>query len=300
MILPKQTQFRRMLRYLGWPLVIFLVWDIAIVIGYTLLNGDHADVFPTLPWPLLGAALVLFLGFRNTSAYARWWEARTLWGSMVNTSRSFGRGVLHFIDGDTPGRQLQRRLIGRQIAYVHALRCALRRQPPWEEIAPFLTAAERQRLEGQTNLPNAILNGSAALLAEAARRGLLGEMRHTALEARLVEMSNAQGGMERIKNTPLPRQYTFFPRFFAQVFCALLPIGLVDDLGFYTPLASGVVGFMILAMERIGADMQDPFENTANDVPLTAICRTIEIDLQQALGEQAAPPPLQPVGDVLW
>lgn len=116
----------------------------------------------------------------------------------------------------------------------------------------------------------------------------------------MVDMANAQGGMERIKNTPLPRQYTFYPRFFVHLFCVLLPLGLVESLGLYTPLASTVVGLMLLVMEQIGDDIQDPFENTPNDVPLNAICRTIEIDLLQAIGELDVPKPLQPVGDVLW
>ncbi|WP_159992299.1 bestrophin family protein [Roseomonas sp. 18066] len=301
MIIPTRTQFHRMLRYLGWPLVIFLVWDIAITLSYSLLHSEETPWdLPMLPLPLLGSALVLFLGIRNNSAYARWWEARTLWGAMVNASRSYTRQALSFIEDSTEGRQLVRRLVCRQIAYVHALRCALRRQDPWPEVARFLTAPEAAALRGHANLPNAILNGSARLLAEAARKGRITEFRHTQIERLMVDFSNAQGGMERIKNTPLPRPYTLFPRFFCHVFCVLLPVGLVDQLGLYTPLASTVVGLMLLAFEQIGHDLQDPFENAVNDVPMTAICRTIEIDLQQALGDSDASAPTKPDGDVLW
>jgi putative membrane protein len=301
MIIPTRTQFHRMLRYLGWPLVIFLVWDIAITLSYSLLHSEEtAWDLPMLPLSLLGSALVLFLGIRNNGAYGRWWEARTLWGAVVNASRSFAREALSFIEDSAEGRQLTRRLVNRQIAYAHALRCALRRQDPWPEMAGFLTAAEAQALRGHANLPNALLNGSARMLAEAARRGRISEYRHTQIERVMVDLANAQGGMERIKNTPLPRQYTLFPRFFCHVFCVLLPIGLVDQLGFFTPLASTVVGFMVLAFEQIGRDLQDPFENRINDVPMTAICRTIEIDLQQALGDSDGAVPTKPDGDVLW
>ncbi|ONG58839.1 hypothetical protein BKE38_01665 [Pseudoroseomonas deserti] len=301
MIIPTRTQFHRMLRYLGWPLVIFLVWDIAITLSYSLLHSEATPWdLPVLPLPLLGSALVLFLGIRNNSAYARWWEARTLWGAMVNASRSYAREALSFLEDSAEGRQLSRRLVCRQIAYVHALRCALRRQDPWPEASRFLTASEAAALRGQANLPNAILNGSARLLAEAARQGRVSEYRQVQIERLMVDFSNAQGGMERIKNTPLPRQYTLFPRFFCHVFCVLLPIGLVDQLEFFTPLASTVVGFMLLAFEQIGRDLQDPFENAVNDVPMSAICRTIEIDLQQALGEAEVAAPVKPDVDVLW
>ncbi len=188
----------------------------------------------------------------------------------------------------------------RQVAYVNALRCHLRRQPALEEIRPFLGEGEAEGLKSAANVPNVILNETAALLSDAMRQGWMDSIRRTQIEQLLVDMSNAQGGMERIKNTPLPREYAYFPTLFVQVFCILLPVGLVDSLGIYTPLASTIVGFMMLAMDRIGGDLQDPFENRAHDVPLTSICRTIQIDLEQLCGEPDVPPPVRPVNHVLW
>ena len=119
------------------------------------------------------------------------------------------------------------------------------------------------------------------------------------MESTLVDIANAQGGMERLKNTPLPNQYRFFPTLFTHVFCILLPIGLVETLGFATPLGSTVAGLMFLAVLQIGDDLVDPFADTIHDVPLNAMCRTIEIDLLQAIGDPA-PEPVQPVHGVLW
>ena len=300
MIVPKDVQLHRMMARLGWPLVIFLIWDVLIVVSYVTLHHDFSVYLPELPLPLLGSALVLFLGFRNNSAYARWWEARTLWGAMVNASRSYGREVLSFLPDTPEAVPLKRRLVQRQVAYVHALRCQLRKQECWDELARHMEPEEVAHLHRFNNVPNAILTGSARLLGDALERGWLDNIRQSRIEATMVDMANAQGGMERIKNTPLPRQYTFYPRFFVHLFCVLLPLGLVESLGLYTPLASTVVGLMLLVMEQIGDDIQDPFENTPNDVPLNAICRTIEIDLLQAIGELDVPKPLQPVGDVLW
>ena len=299
MVLPESARLPRMLGYIGWPLALLFLWDIVVTLTYVYLPHPWLDL-PALPLGLMGSALALFLGFRNNNAYNRWWEARTLWGAMVNTSRSYGREVYHLIDKCQESDRLRSDLVRRQIAYVHALRCHLRRQPNTEEIRDFLSDDELQALRGVANAPNAILNETAALLSMARRQGWIDSIRATQIESSLVEMSNAQGGMERIKNTPLPREYDYYPTLFVHIFCILLPIGLVDSLTIYTPLASTIVGFMLLAMDRIGADLQDPFENRAHDVPLTSLCRTIQIDLEQLNGDSRPTKPIRPVEHVLW
>jgi putative membrane protein len=120
------------------------------------------------------------------------------------------------------------------------------------------------------------------------------------MEHVLIDIANAQGGMERLKNTPLPNQYRFFPTFFTHMLCLLLPIGLVETLGLATPLGSTLAGLMFLAVLAIGDDLVDPFANTVHDVSLSAMCRTIEIDLLEAIGDKS-PEPLKPdkMG-VLW
>ena len=299
MVLPESARLHRMLRYIGWPLVLLFVWDVAVTLAYVYIPHPGLEL-PALPMTLLGSALALFLGFRNNNAYHRWWEARTLWGAMVNASRSFGRAAFTLIDRVEASEDLRHELVVRQIAYVHALRCHLRRQPCRDEIRAHLSAAEVDRLDHVANVPNAILNGTAERLTLASEQGWTDSIRRAQIESLLVDMSNAQGGMERIKNTPLPREYDYFPTLFVHVFCVLLPIGLVDSLTIYTPLASTIVGFMLLAMDRIGQDLQDPFENRAHDVPLTSITRTIQIDLEQLIGERDVPAPLRPVNRVLW
>jgi len=299
MVLPQSARLHRMLGYIGWPLALLFIWDIVVTLAYVYLPHPGLDL-PSLPMSLLGSALALFLGFRNNNAYNRWWEARTLWGAMVNASRSYGREVFHLIDTLPESTDLRHDLVRRQIAYVNALRCHLRRQPNREEIRPFLSEDELDELSTATNAPNAILNETAALLAMARRKGWIDSIRSVQIENVLVDMSNAQGGMERIKNTPLPREYAYYPTLFVHIFCILLPIGLVDSLTIYTPLASTIVGFMLLAMDRIGSDLQDPFENRVHDVPLTSLCRTIQIDLEQLVGKKAVTTPIRPVENVLW
>ncbi|AHE56902.1 bestrophin family protein [Sphingomonas sanxanigenens] len=280
---------------LAWQTLIALfVWDVAVTIFY-YLSPFRA---PALPLSVFGTALALFLGVRVNSAYQRWWEGRGLWGLMVNVSRSYTRSVLAFLPGDAAGTALKHGLVARQIAYVHALRRQLRRQDPAPEVRRVLGDGDIPELE-RRNPANAILDGSDQRLAEATRNGWIDTIQQTQIERMFVDMANAQGGMERLKNTPLPAQYRSFPKFFTRLFCILLPIGLVETLGVATPIGSAVAGFMYLAVLQIGDDLVDPFANTIHDLPLTNITTMIEVDLLQAIGRQGPPIPEAENG-VLW
>jgi putative membrane protein len=130
-------------------------------------------------------------------------------------------------------------------------------------------------------------------LRDAADRGLIDSIRLQMLNVPLSELANAQGGLERIKNTPLPRHYSQLPQLFTIVYCLLLPLGLVSDLQLYTPVGSTVIGFMFLALYRTGRYLEEPMAGTVHDVPMLAITTTIEIDLLQAIGETEIPAPVQ-------
>lgn len=277
------------------PLALLAIWDVAVTVTYYLLPFDA----PELPVTLFGSALALFLGFRSNSAYQRWWEGRQLWGLMINASRNLARATRNFLP-DPEGADLKRRIVRRQIAYVNALRCQLRRQEPDAEVIRLLPRHEADLALGRANVANGILDGTGRRIDEARRAGWIDTIQQTRMEAVLIDIANAQGGMERLKNTPLPNQYRFLPVLFTHLFCVLLPIGLVETLQFATPLGSTIAGLMFLAVLTIGDQLVDPFANTVHDLPLNQMCRTIEIDLLQAIGEPA-PEPLRPGPDgVLW
>ncbi|WP_288457397.1 bestrophin family ion channel [uncultured Sphingomonas sp.] len=296
MIVGRAPRIRHTL-YPAWrTLAVLFVWDSAVTLFYYALPFSA----PALPVTLFGTVLGLFLGFRTNSAYQRWWEARTLWGAMINASRSLSRAIMAFVPDDRASAASMKRLIvRRQIAYVHALRCQLRRQDPAPEIVRLLGEDAATEALARTNPANALLDGSSRMIADIRREGLIDTIQQTQIEHVMVDIANAQGGMERLKNTPLPAQYRSFPVFFTKLLCLLLPIGLVDTLEWATPIGSSLAGFMFLAGLQVADDLVDPFANTVHDVPLTAMCRTIEIDLLQSAGYDA-PPPLQPDGHVLW
>jgi putative membrane protein len=294
MIVTASPRLTQIVREVWKPLAVLFVWDVAVT-GFYLWSPFSA---PSLPLTIFGTVLALFLGFRDNSAYQRWWEGRVLWGAMINASRSIAREARNFLPEDE-AHDLRRSIVLRQVAYVNALRTQLRKQKPDEEVLRFLSKGEAEPALKRTNVANGLLDGTGRRIDDARRKGWIDTIQQARMESTLVDIANAQGGMERLKNTPLPNQFRFFPTFFTHLFCVLLPIGLVETLGVATPLGSTIAGLMFLAALQIGDDLVDPFANTVHDVPLSAMCRTIEIDLLQAIGEEPQPP-LQPVKGVLW
>jgi len=295
MIVTPSLQPVQIFREIWKPLTLLFVWDVIVTVTYFVLPF-HA---PELPVTLFGSALALFLGFRSNSAYQRWWEGRGLWGLMINASRNIARSARNFMP-DPEATELKRRIVLRQIAYVNALRCQLRRIKPDAEVLRMLSRGDADSSLERANVANGILDDTGRRIDEARRKGWIDTIQQTQMEAVLVDIANAQGGMERLKNTPLPYQYRFFPTVFTHMFCILLPIGLVETLGVATPLGSTIAGIMFLAVLAIGDDLVDPFANTVHDLPLNAMCRTIEIDLLQSIGDEAPPPITPDKNGILW
>jgi ion channel-forming bestrophin family protein len=303
-IVPNGRNVGRLLTYVGLPLLLLLGYDLAVVVAYKVLHWDWVAL-PHIPLTLFGSAIGIIVAFRNQSSYARWWEARTLWGALVNNSRSWARQVTTVMMPLTEAeagelKVMQRRLVYHQIAYAYALRQHLRGLEPWEVLKPLLSEEELSELREQRNVPLAIQQQMGSLLRECQVRGWVDIAHWKALDGSLDDLIDAQGGTERIKNTPMPKQYDYFPQLFVQMYCLLLPLALVTSMGWYTPLGSTLVGFIFLALDKIGRDLEDPFDNTIFDVPLTSITTTIEINLRQLLGETVLPEPEKPVNGVLW
>ncbi|GGF40694.1 membrane protein [Marmoricola endophyticus] len=281
------------------PILVLLAWDVGVTVVFKLGWIDYTGI--TIQYTLYGTAIALFLGFMVNAAYARWWEARTLWGTVVNHSRNLAREAVTLLDETAPDARpgLGAEMVRAQVAYVHTLRTALRKQDPPAELEVYLSEDGLRRVRTATNKPTAVLTEVGRLLTEARRRGMVDEIARVQIEQTLSILTDAQGGMERINNTPLPVQYRFLPSFFARVFCLILPFAIYKDLQWWTPLGSGLVGAMFLLAVQIGRDLADPFLDRVHDVPMTAICRNIEIDLLEMIGHDA-PAAVTPVKQVLW
>lgn len=311
---------------------------VVAVFQYAVSKGYDISL-PLPPLGTIGVAVAFYVGFKNSQSYDRSWEARKIWGGIVNVSRTWGNQVMTFVSANLspdpvePAKvhEVQQALIYRHIAWLHILRYQLRRKTPWsfvpkgsarkyqqetdipamrQQIIELLPESETMNVCAQANSATQILRWQG----EEVRRlieehRLTEEFRFMGLMDLLTEMYTLQGKCERIKNTPFPRQYAYFSSVFVYIFITLLPLGIVGEFAeratsapfliWFTVPLSVLISWIFFTMEAVGDTSEDPFENFINDVPLTALCRTIEIDLRQMLGETDVPEPLQPVNDIL-
>ncbi len=273
---------------------------LAVVISWTHGElGDYKVHLTITPFTLMGLPLAIFLGFRNNSAYDRFWEGRKLWGELVLRGRNFARECLSLIDPIAGNEAVRERMIRRAIAFAHALRHQLRQTDPAADVAPHLMPGEWAALRGRRNLTHALMLEMGKDLALCRNTGMLDSVRAAAIDANISAMVATGASCERIKNTPIPFSYTLLLHRTSYLYCFLLPFGLVDSLGYLTPLVVAIVAYTFFGLDALGDEIEEPFGLSPNDLPLDAICRAIEIDLRDALGDPDLPPPLVPVNNWL-
>lgn len=192
-IIDKYRFLIKTIGYVGWSLFWLLIWDIVVTADFMLFL-DRKISLPSLPLTLLASALVVLTSFRNSSAYNRWWEARTLWGAMVNNSRSFARQVLTLVEDDDELNPVKAVLLRRHVAFVKCLSAHLKGESCGDEVQSLITREEYARRHETNNFPNDILNTSAALLAKEYKAGRLDSIRLARLESTMVELSNCGAG----------------------------------------------------------------------------------------------------------
>lgn len=301
---------------LDWRIILKVSWKrmltiLLIAIGVVVLNRvygqDHLKIDP-LPASILGIAIAFLTSFRVNSAYDRWWEGRRLWGQIVNDSRTLARQATTFPvapEGCAEVAPLEvhnvmRDLVYRQIAFAYALKNSLRRQEILPDIEKYLKVSDIEYLKTQRHIPNAILELQAKALDEVRRLGFIDQFKHMQMDAKLSSLCDQMGGCERIKNTVFPRQYSVYSTVFIKIYTYLLPLVLVNQTGWVTIPSSLILGFIFFALDTIANGIENPFENSINDTPMSAICRTIEINLLQQLGEKDLPEPIEPVNGFLY
>jgi putative membrane protein len=298
-----------------WPsLLFFFVLSLAAETLYMCLPLRHTAL-PSLPLGMLITAMSIFLGFQINQSYERWWEARMLWGRLVNVSRSFGRQVTTLISagriaslGSAEAVQcLHRELLYRHIAYVNVLRIVLRsggklNEADWQFLAGFLASEEIAALRRAANVPTQVIQNQGRRLGALFDKDWTEQQILLALDDSLNQFYDIQGGCERIKRHAFPDRFTFHTRAFVWLLALLIPFNLFQNAQHFDPIAivtETLLSFIFVTIERLGGELRDPFENRLNDTPMSALSRTIEIDLRQQLGETEVPPPLQPVDGVL-
>lgn len=294
MLIAPTLRFRRILR-ITWrtDLLMFFTCAAAYLIDRYLF--DERIQVPATIATLLGTAVAFFIGFNNNQAYSRWWEARTIWGGLVNDSRSWARHVLAYLPAGEPGMaRRQKELIHRHLAFIYALRSALRRSPD-RTYEQYLSADEAQRFARFANVPNAILDEQARALQALCDEGYVDGFRFNDFNALLVSLCDQMGRAERINNTVFPTTYIYFTRIFIWLFVLLATLAIVDAAHGWSILFGTVIGFVYYITHINGLSLMNPFEPQPSGVPLDSISRTIEINLLQALGESQVPAPVQAI-----
>lgn len=307
------------------PFIYALVYSLVLSCLHVALHDQFRVALPWQPISVIGIAVAFYLGFKNNSSYDRTWEARKIWGSIVNNSRSFGAAVMAFVQGEN-AEALKKELIYRHVAWLTALRHQLRLSREWEHIedrvkglyAPTICEDYHEKLDKElmsyipeeeikyykplANTATQLLVKQSTRLKELKEQNHYNDFEHIALHELIVTFYTDQGKSERIKNFPFPRQYASAALWISMVFSALLPLGMLDIfddvehvLFWLSPLFSALIIWVFFLMEMIGDYSENPFEGTYNDVPITDIARAIEIDMRQMLGDEDIPskPPAQ-------
>ncbi len=278
--------------------------DLIIVLTCTATYYLHEYVFPrSIQLPamlptLLGTALAFFVGFNNNQAYDRWWEARIVWGSLVNDCRTWARNILTFSSQgtltDEEFNRIRKEMICQQIGFVYALKDVLRGKGELY-YKRFFADEQLEELNQQNNLPNAILTLHAKNLNLLAQHQCIDQFRFMQLNERLTAFTDHMGKCERIRNTVFPTSYIYFTRLFIWALVIFVTINLADSIGGWSVLVGWVIGFVFHISHQNGMMLMEPFDKIPSGIPLNQISRTIEINLLQMMGEKEIPDVVQPI-----
>jgi ion channel-forming bestrophin family protein len=313
------------------------LWTFREIVAFTVLGLIPPTLYllgvplPKLPWQpvaLVGTSVAFITGFKSNAAYNRVWEARQIYGGIVNASRAFSNQVHGFITDEA--RRME--LIRRHLAWLTALRFQLREPRAWEqmthpanrayqertyevperttqvleELAKYLSAQDLAELRERKNRAIHLLGQQGRTLRALVDAHGLTELRHIELERQLSVLFDLQGRAERIKNFPYPRQFATINYLFVSLLVLLLPMSLFGqfmDLGpnlmWLTAPSMVLIGWVFHTMDKVGESSENPFQGGANDIPISAMSRNIEIDLLELAGVLDTPPPLQAKNNIL-
>ena len=261
----------------------------AVIGGVEYTDLYHFPELPLMGFTLIGIVLSIFLGFKNTACYDRWWEARRLWGVLIANARNFDR------DCRLLSQARRERVIQHIMVFANVLRDRLRHQTEHSESLNTYVGLSQQaliQLRQHQNAPQYTLSLVQWELMNALKEGEISDIIYTQLNQHLTELTLVQAGCDRIATTPLPFAYTVLLNRTVYFFCFMLPFSLGASLGLATPLLVGILAYTFLGLDALSSEIEEPFGIQSNDLPLDAMVRIIEIDLLSGLGKPT-PPPIQ-------
>ncbi|MCC3157574.1 hypothetical protein LJ737_10005 [Hymenobacter sp. 15J16-1T3B] len=294
MLIETKIPYRYIFHQIKWDVARVILFSLVFQIFKTYLSTYLPPVPVQLP-TILGSFISLLLAFNINQSYDRWWEARKVWGAIVNDSRSFVLQLRQFIDPRQmpagEAARLLRRLGHRQIAWCYSLGQSLRGQDALAGLPQFISADEMTFLAEHRNKPLALVQLHNDDLATLTQAGALNTFQQVQVDSTLVRLVASMGQAERIKSTVFPVTYRLFIHLFIYLFLIILSLGLVEEVGLMEIPALTVVASAFFLLEKTARFMQDPFNNKPTDTPVSAIARTIDINIRQLLHELQVPEP---------
>lgn len=287
MLLKKRIPMRYVLGKIKVELALVMTYTILFEIFHHYFINVAIEIPIAIP-TMVGTIISLLLAFKSNQAYDRWWEARIIWGSIVNESRTLVRQMLTFYKDpgfSVEANEFKENFTKRQIAWCYSLGQALRNKDAIKPIKDLISEEELNFVKNHQNIPNAILllHGRDLRIAKKDKR--LNAYQQVEIDNTLSRLCDAMGKCERIKNTIFPTTYSMYIRMTLCLFILLLPFGLISLLSWFAVPLITIIGGTFFLIEKMAIHLQDPFENRPTDTPVTAISNTIEKNLMQMLNE---------------
>ena len=287
MLLKKKIPMKYVLGKIKVELALVLLY----AVGFELVHHYYHAISINIPIAvptIVGTIISLLLAFKSNQAYDRWWEARIVWGAIVNDSRTLVRQVTGFYkdpDFSVKANDFKERFAKRQAAWCYSLGQSLRGKDPLKPIRPLLTEEEFNFVERHKHVPNAILMLHSKELKKANDGEKINMFQQVEIDNTLTRLCDSMGKCERIKNTVFPTTYSMYIRFTLLLFLTLLPFGLTDFLGWLQIPLVTTIGAAFFLIEKMAIHLKDPFENRPTDTPMITISNTIEQNLLQMVNE---------------
>ncbi|MEM9808516.1 MAG: bestrophin family ion channel [Cyanobacteria bacterium P01_D01_bin.56] len=256
-----------------------------ICTGFTCVITILHNLGFGVSWPILGGVvpsivLGLLLVFRTNASYERFWEGRKLWGSIVNTSRNLARQIWVSIDTSRESKQQALKLI---VAFAIATKQHLRQHPCDQELQHLVSPTQVEKLLSLNSPPLEIAVWLGDYLQVQQIKDRINPYQLQAMTEQLNSLVDALGGCERILKTPLPLAYSIHLKQLLVMYCLALPFQVVSELNWWTIPVVSLVAFAVFGVEEIGLEIENPFGCDPNDLPLNAICQTMERNIQDLM-----------------
>lgn len=296
MLLDKKIPLKYILGQIKYDLLRILI--ISALFYVTKLFYDDYPIMPIALAAILGTSISLLLAFKLNQSYDRWWEARKIWGGIVNDSRSLILELRGFISDKSPDEKesqfVLRQMAYRQIGWCYCLGQSLRTQNPVENLEEFISQKELGELKEQNNKPLYLLMLHMNDLKIIHHNKWINDYQQIKIQDTITRLCDAMGKSERINSTVFPSTYSKFIHVFIYLFIGTLSMALVQTAGIWEMPLSLIIATPFFLLEKSAKLMQDPFRNRPTDTAVTAIARTIEINIKQLLYEKNVPQPVQP------